>query len=113
VQGYDLNYVGVLIGLDLRFNPHSGRLFIDRESYFDRKGKEDNKSMSKTTSDGDLLHFITQIYAVLMIRGIRGTYIYACDPGLRDYLGRFIPSSSGNPSNSALDPSIFDPMSID
>jgi DUF2075 family protein len=101
VQGYDLNYVGVIIGLDLRFNPGQRRLFIDRNSYFDKKGKENNRALGRTYSDDDLLRFITQIYAVLMTRGIRGTYIYACDPGLREYLRDFIPSSSGIPVNSA------------
>jgi uncharacterized protein len=42
VQGYDLNYVGVIIGRDLRFDPEEGRLFVDRASYFDKKGKENN-----------------------------------------------------------------------
>jgi DUF2075 family protein len=104
VQGYDLNYVGVIIGLDLRFDPEGGRLFIDRDSYFDKKGKENNRALGRTYSDDDLLRFITQIYAVLMTRGIRGTYVYACDPGLREYLKDFIPSSSGFPLNSALNP---------
>ena len=93
VQGYDLNYVGVIIGLDLRFNPQQRRLFIDRDSYFDKKGKENNPALGKRYSDEDLLRFITQIYAVLMTRGIRGTYVYACDAGLREYLKAFIPVS--------------------
>ena len=94
VQGYDLNYVGVIIGLDLRFDPERRRLFIDRSSYFDKKGKENNPVLGRRYSDDDLLRFITQIYAVLMTRGIRGTYVYACDPGLREYLKVFIPTRS-------------------
>ena len=94
VQGYDLNYVGVIIGLDLRFDPQQRRLFIDRDSYFDKKGKENNPGLGKRYSDNDLLRFITQIYAVLMTRGIRGTYVYACDPDLREYLKVFIPVGS-------------------
>ncbi len=94
VQGYDLNYVGVIIGLDLRFDPQQRRLFIDRDSYFDKKGKENNPALGKRYSDNDLLRFITQIYAVLMTRGIRGTYVYACDPDLREYLKVFIPVGS-------------------
>ncbi|KAH6953833.1 hypothetical protein BKA56DRAFT_535009 [Ilyonectria sp. MPI-CAGE-AT-0026] len=94
VQGYDLNYVGVIIGLDLRFDPARRRLFIDRDSYFDKKGKENNPALGRTYSDDDLLRFITQIYAVLMTRGIRGTYVYACDPGLQEYLKALIPFHS-------------------
>jgi DUF2075 family protein len=93
VQGYDLNYAGVIIGLDLRYNPHKRRLHIDRKSYFDKRGKQNNKALGKTYSDDDLLRFITQIYCVLMTRGIRGTYVYACDPDLREYLKTFIPQS--------------------
>jgi uncharacterized protein len=94
VQGYDLNYVGVIIGLDLRFDPERRRLFIDRNSYFDKKGKENNPVLGRKYSDDDLLRFITQIYAVLITRGIRGTYVYACDPRLREYLKAFIPTRS-------------------
>ncbi len=45
VQGYDLNYAGVIIGPDLRFDPRTRRLFIDRASYRDKKGKENNKQL--------------------------------------------------------------------
>jgi DUF2075 family protein len=92
VQGYDLNYAGVIIGNDLRFDPVEERLFVDRASYFDKKGKENNKTLGKAYTDKDLLRFISNIYAVLLTRGIRGTYVYVCDPALRAYLKRFIPS---------------------
>jgi len=91
VQGYDLNYLGVIIGPDLRFDRATRRLFVDRKSYLDRKGKENNPRLGKKYSDDDLLRFVTQIYAVLLTRGIRGTYVYACDGALRGYLENFIP----------------------
>ena len=93
VQGYDLNYAGVIVGPDLRFDPISRRLFVDRSSYFDMKGKENNPRLGKTYSDHDLLRFISNIYSVLLTRGIRGTYVYVCDPALRDYLREFIPTA--------------------
>lgn len=86
VQGYDLNYAGVIIGNDLRYDPHSRRLFIDRSSYRDAKGKENNKQRGIAYSDDDLLEFIRNIYGVLLTRGIRGTYVYVCDPALREYI---------------------------
>ena len=82
MQGYDFNYAGVIIGPDLRFDPVAGKLVIDRGSYFDTKGKENNPVLGKTYTDDDLLRFITNIYAVLLTRGIRGTYVYVCDPVL-------------------------------
>lgn len=90
VQGYDLNYAGVIIGPDLRYNPNTGTLFVDRSSYFDGKGKENNPRLGKVYNDSDLLRFISNIYSVLLTRGIRGTYLYVCDPELRAFLSRFV-----------------------
>lgn len=94
VQGYDLNYAGVIIGPDLRYDATKGQLFIDRSSYFDTKGKENNGVTGKKYTDDDLLRYISNIYAVLLTRGIRGTYVYVCDPALREYLRTFIPTTS-------------------
>lgn len=93
IQGYDLNYAGVIIGPDLRFDPIEKRLVVDRASYFDKKGKENNPKLGIVYTDDDLLRYITNIYAVLMTRGIRGTYVYVCDPPLREYLRRYIPGT--------------------
>lgn len=93
VQGYDLNYAGVIIGEDLRYDPVEGRLFIDRGSYFDTAGKQNNRRLGKTYSDEDLLRFITNIYAVLLTRGIRGTFVHATDPPLQEYLRGYLPSN--------------------
>jgi hypothetical protein len=92
VQGYDLNYAGVIIGPDLRFDTYSGKLFVDRASYFDKKGKENNDVLGKVYSDDDLLRFVANIYAVLLTRGIRGTYVHVVDPPLREYLKKYIPA---------------------
>ena len=94
VQGYDLNYAGVIIGPDLRYDPVNGTLIVDRDSYFDTKGKENNDVLGKKYTDDDLLRFISNIYAVLLTRGILGTYVYVCDPALRAYLRQFIPQQS-------------------
>jgi DUF2075 family protein len=91
VQGYDLNYAGVIIGPDLRFDPTTGRIVVDRSSYFDKKGKEANKALGRTYSDDDLLWYIQNVYAVLLTRGIRGTYVYVHDPALREYLRQLMP----------------------
>jgi DUF2075 family protein len=98
VQGYDLNYAGVIIGPDLRYDAAEGKLVVDRESYFDKKGKENNPVLGKKYTDDDLLRFVRNIYAVLLTRGILGTYVYVCDPALRAYLQELIPQGTGAPS---------------
>lgn len=91
VQGYDLNYAGVIIGPDLRYDETRGRIFFDRSNYFDTKGKENNPSRGIYYSDEDLLTFVSNIYCVLMTRGMLGTYVYVVDEPLRRYLSRYIP----------------------
>ena len=86
VQGYDLNYAGVIIGPDLGYDDETGRLVFNRESYFDAKGKENNPRLGITYSDEDLLEFVKNIYRVLLTRGIRGTYVYIVDAQLREKL---------------------------
>ena len=90
VQGYDLNYAGVIIGPELGYDPRTGRLTIDRKNYFDTKGKENNPRLGITYGDDDLLQYVTNIYGVLLTRGILGTYVYVCNPDLREYLRRFV-----------------------
>lgn len=86
VQGYDLNYAGVIIGNDLQWDEDAQRLIVDRESYFDKKGKENNPTLGKTYSDEDLLRYICNVYAVLMTRGIRGTYVWVQSQDFRSLL---------------------------
>lgn len=89
VQGYDLNYAGVIIGNDLQYDSVGGRLRVALDHYFDTKGKENNPKLGKTYSDEDILRYVTNVYAVLLTRGIRGTYVYVCDPALRERLRPF------------------------
>ena len=102
-QGYDLNYAGVIIGRDLRYDPVACKLFIDRNSYFDTKGKSNNKMLGFDYTHEDRLTYIANIYAVLLTRGIRGTYVYACDPDLRKYLTTFIPQAKPSDTDVAVD----------
>ena len=90
VQGYDLNYAGVIIGADLRVDPASGAIIADRENYRDKKGKENTGHLKGAFSDAELLTFIRNIYGVLLTRGMLGTYVYVCDPGLRERMRKLL-----------------------
>ncbi|MDF2047344.1 DUF2075 domain-containing protein [Microbacterium sp. Kw_RZR3] len=86
VQGYDLNYAGVIVADDLRYDAKNDRVTVSREAYRDRKGKENLRTLKRNTTDEDLLELIQNIYGVLLTRGVLGTYIYVCDPALREYI---------------------------
>lgn len=83
IQGFDLNYVGVIIGNELKYDKENQKFIVDRSNYYDKYGKND-------TDDQELLEYILNIYYTLCTRGMRGTYIYVCDNNLRDYLKKYI-----------------------
>lgn len=84
IQGYDLNYTGVILGREINYNPEKEQLEIDPNFYFDKNGKIGIK-------DPEILKaFILNIYKTILCRGIKGTFVYAYHPELRDYLKRYI-----------------------
>lgn len=84
IQGYDLNYVGVIIGSELKYDPIRREMYIDRNEYFDRNGQ------AGVTDEEELKRYILNIYKTLLTRGIHGTYVYVVDNELRKYFEEFI-----------------------
>lgn len=89
VQGYDLNYAGVIIGADLYYDENKKRIEVARQNYFDRKGKEGNKAQGWNVSDEDLRSYVLNVYSILLTRGVMGTYLYVVDDAMRRYISRF------------------------
>jgi DUF2075 family protein len=94
VQGYDLNYAGVVIGNDLGLDPTSSHIVFRRDNYFDSKGTLNNLVQGIIYSDEDILQYIVNIYRVLLTRGIRGTFIYVLDPELRKLISTRMSNSN-------------------
>ena len=83
IQGFDLSYVGVILGPSVKY--------IDNEIKFDPSESHNNKAIQKRTlNDGSKISFgetfIRNEVKVLLTRGVKGLYIYACDEGLRNAL---------------------------
>ncbi|WP_092383537.1 DUF2075 domain-containing protein [Halopseudomonas salegens] len=91
-QGYDLNYAGIIFGEEIRYDPASHSIVIDKDSYYDRTGGQGIKDPA------ELKQYIINIYRTIMLRGIRGTFVYACDDVLRDYLKQHIPVHAASKS---------------
>ena len=90
LQGYDLNYAGIIIGEDLKYNPETQTIVSDKTSYFDTLGKAGVSDDPEALKD-----YLCNIYLTLLTRGIKGTYIYICDDALREYFSQFIPIEKG------------------
>lgn len=85
-QGYDLNYAGIIFGPEIRYDMGTGSIYIDKTKYFDRNGRQG------INDDNELKQYIINIYKTIMLRGIRGAYLYACDDDLREYLKQHVPT---------------------
>jgi DUF2075 family protein len=83
-QGYDLNYTAVIFGKEINYNKITKRIEIDSKKYFDLNGKKG------IVDPESLKDYIINIYKTIMYRGIKGTYIYACNKELREYLSQHI-----------------------
>lgn len=83
-QAYDLNYAGVIFGNEITYDKEKNEIVILKENYFDRNGSVGISDIQ------DLKSFIINIYKTVMLRGIKGTYIYVCDKNLREYLSKHI-----------------------
>jgi hypothetical protein len=81
VQGYDLNYAAVIFGEEITYDKQTK---VIKNKYHDTKGKQ------ALEDEEELLKYIIKIYKTMMYRGIRGTFIYACDKGLREYFENHI-----------------------
>ena len=87
-QGLEFDYVGVIIGKDLRYA--NGQIITD----FTQRARTDNslkgiKSLNK--KDPVSAHkiadeIIKNTYRTLMTRGMKGCYVYCCDEALANYL---------------------------
>lgn len=94
IQGYDLNYAGVIIGSDLGYDAVSERLNFNRANYFDPTAAKNMPKRGLKFSDDDILKLVENIYAVLLTRGILGTYVYVCDGPLRERLRPYFGSEA-------------------
>lgn len=101
-QGLEFDYVGVIIGNDLRYE--NGHLITD----FTKRAKTDNslkgiKSMYKKDPAEALLvaeQIIKNTYRTLMSRGQKGCFVYCVDKKLEEYLTMRSSDSDLNPQQT-------------
>ena len=84
-QGLDMQYCGVIIGKDLRYE--DGRIIFDPNMI----AKSDKSSGIRTCKDREKAEsLIRNTYNVLLTRGMRGTYIYCEDQKLREHIKEMV-----------------------
>lgn len=101
-QGLEFDYVGVIIGNDMRYE--NGRVVTD----FTKRAKTDQslkgiKSMYKENPQQALEaadEIIKNTYRTLMTRGMKGCYVYCVDNQLAEYFRECLKSSKGMVKNN-------------
>lgn len=83
-QGLDLKYCGVIIGKDLQYR--NGQLLFNQSA----NAQSDSLSGIKNADAALAEKLIRNTYNVLLTRGMKGTYVYCEDEGLREYLKSLI-----------------------
>lgn len=76
-QGFEFDYVGVIWGRDLRFDPSSQRWTADRAVSCDNVVRR---------SGADFDAYVRNIYRVLLSRGLKGCYVYCVDDETAKFL---------------------------
>jgi DUF2075 family protein len=86
-QGLELDYVGVIVGPDIRFE--NGRVVTDvtKRSTMDRSISGIKKMMKEDPQEATQLadRIIKNTYRTLLTRGMKGCYVYFCDDALREH----------------------------
>ena len=81
-QGYDLNYVAVVFGHEIDYDQQNNCLTIDKSKFHDTNVK-------RSVTDQELKEFIVNTYKVMLTRGIKGCFMYACNENLQKYLSKY------------------------
>ena len=83
-QGFEFDYIGVIVGPDLYYNNFTGHIETNIKESKDPVLKRSGEKVDE---------YIRNIYRVLMSRGMKGCYVYFCDEPLRHYVEQRLKSS--------------------
>lgn len=87
-QGLEFDYVGVIIGLDMRYEDHHIVTDFTKRAKTDQSLKGIKKLAKKDLNKANQIadEIIKNTYRTLMTRGMKGCYVYCVDQQLNNYL---------------------------
>ncbi|ERH01002.1 MAG: hypothetical protein J07HN6_02633 [Halonotius sp. J07HN6] len=97
-QGLEFDYVGVIIGPDMKYRDgevitdHEGRANTDYSLRGVKKMMNENPEKAEDIVD----EVVKNTYRTLLSRGLKGCYIYCCDDQLEDYLKTRLENINGS-----------------
>jgi uncharacterized protein len=76
-QNFEFDYVGVIFGRDLRFDPTTKTWVADKTQSFDK--------VVKSADETQYIGLVKNAYRVLLTRGLKGCFVYFSDPATRNF----------------------------
>jgi hypothetical protein len=80
-QGFEFDYIGVIVGPDLKYDAKKNKLVADMSATYDRTLRHNPEAFET---------YVRNIYRVLMTRGMKGCYVYFCDKEVEAYFRKHI-----------------------
>jgi uncharacterized protein len=77
-QGFEFDYVGVIVGPDLVYRPMDGGWVGQRDQSHDRV-------VRRGVTEAEFTRYVKSTYRVVLTRGLRGCYVHFMDAPTRDY----------------------------
>lgn len=84
IQGFDLNYVGVVLGPSVQYDAEQDVIVIDTSKYMDKGAYAGTEGIANVNEVKEKI--VLNSINILMKRGIKGLYIYASNEALRNKL---------------------------
>lgn len=78
-----MNYCGVIFGEEIDYDPEEKKIIVNLDNFKDKKVKAG-------TDEKDVKKLIINTYTTILARGIKGCYVYACNPNMQEYLKKYI-----------------------
>ena len=87
-QGLEFDYVGVIIGPDLRYDPSTHMIITDASERAKTDSSLKGLKKGRTPEEQKALadKIIKNTYRVLMSRGMKGCFVYCIDRDLSDHI---------------------------
>ena len=84
IQGFDLNYAGVILGPSLGYDAEKDRLTVNLSQYQDKEAFKKRPDLADTQAAK--IAIVMNAINILLKRAKYGLYLYAADPALRQRL---------------------------
>ena len=77
-QGFEFDYVGVIVGPDLVYRPMDG-------GWVGQRDQSNDRVVRRGVTEAEFSRYVKSTYRVLLTRGLRGCYVYFMNAPTRDF----------------------------